>query len=220
MPSDLLKASSITNNIYVSGYFPLEERPQLLKELGIKYILSCVDRDQIASVHDAVLFANPDVTIMYLPYSDTIEQNLWMPNSNNQVQIVRYAPSTDTYAQLKQLMDLYQNKPMIEVGYHFMDRALKSNQKILVHCMAGISRSVSLTVYYLMKSRNMDYASAFSLVRKSRPIANPNYAFRLQLLEYQDKRERFNKNDADACVLKALQYKRARMLSKRPLVFE
>jgi len=57
--------------------------------------------------------------------------------------------------------------------------------------MAGISRSVTLVVAYLMESRAMKWKDAYQLVKRKRPIVNlmlnqicPNDAFLKQLSEY------------------------------------
>ena len=78
--ADLSKISQITSNIYLSGIFPLEENYEKIKELNIKYILCCVDRNFISQVHDRILADNPNLTILYLPYNDDLNQNLWKIN--------------------------------------------------------------------------------------------------------------------------------------------
>lgn len=42
----------------------------------------------------------------------------------------------------------------------FIDRSLKDTN-ILVHCMAGVSRSVTFVLAYLMKHHGMSYRQAF-----------------------------------------------------------
>ena len=53
--------------------------------------------------------------------------------------------------------------------------------KILVHCSAGISRSPSLVVAYLMKSRGMPLKAALGQVVRARPQVSPNPGFLSQL---------------------------------------
>ena len=53
---------------------------------------------------------------------------------------------------------------------------------VLVHCIQGISRSVSIVIAYLMVFRRMSLRAAYDLVRSQRPRAHPNPGFILQLL--------------------------------------
>lgn len=41
---------------------------------------------------------------------------------------------------------------------------------VLVHCMAGVSRSATLVIAYLMRARGMSLETAFAVVKKRRPI--------------------------------------------------
>jgi len=192
---DLSSISQITNSVFLSGIFPLDENYELVKQLGIEYILCCVDRNYIAEIHDKVMIDNPNLTILYLPYNDDVEQNLWTTNKNN-IKIIKYTSSTDDYNKLVNQLNIYNNKPMIEIGYHFITQAINSGKTILVHCMAGISRSVSIVTYYLMKQFHMNYETATELVRSKRSIANPNDSFKNQLKNYQLRRDKFTELDA------------------------
>jgi len=53
--------------------------------------------------------------------------------------------------------------------------------RLLVHCDAGVSRSVSLVLAYLMLEDKMTFADAWSLVATARPVAQPNEGFWKQL---------------------------------------
>lgn len=39
---------------------------------------------------------------------------------------------------------------------------------VLVHCLAGISRSATVTIAYIMSEMNMSFSEAFALVKKQR----------------------------------------------------
>lgn len=194
--SDLCKISQITNNIYLSGIFPLDNDYKMIKKLDIKYILACVDRNYISEIHDKIMIDNPDITILYLPYSDDILQNLWKKNKNN-ISIIKYTESMEDFNNLSEQLKVYYNKPMIEIGYHFVNIAVTLNKNILVHCMAGISRSVSLISYFLMKKNNLSFKNAFKTIQNKRKIANPNDSFKLQLYYYQKKRDQFSELDGN-----------------------
>lgn len=55
----------------------------------------------------------------------------------------------------------------------------------LVHCYAGISRSATLVISYLMREKNMSYSEALEYCIKARPVVNPNQGFvnKLKILE-------------------------------------
>lgn len=204
--ADLVSVSKITDNIYVSGFYPLENTANILKQCNIKYILSCVSRDGVVDVHNKLMMEDPSLTILYIPYNDNIDQNLWKINKNN-VDIVKYSSQAHEFNKLKQLLNLYQNKSMIEIAYHFIDMVVSSGNNILVHCMAGISRSVSVVAYYLMKKYNIPYDQAYNYIKNIRSIAYPNDSFRTQLTDYQTARQYFNEETAQNSVIKTKQNK-------------
>lgn len=69
-------------------------------------------------------------------------------------------------------------------SYEFISEALKNeNNFVLVHCNAGISRSASFVIAYLMQARMFNsYMEAFLYVKTKRSQICPNYGFRNQLM--------------------------------------
>lgn len=59
----------------------------------------------------------------------------------------------------------------------FIDRARLYNSKVLVHCVAGISRSSSVCMHYLMTREKWTLKKAYLHVLKARPIIRPNLGF-------------------------------------------
>jgi hypothetical protein len=55
----------------------------------------------------------------------------------------------------------------------------------LVHCSAGVSRSTTIIIAYLMAVKKMSLRNAFILVKTARYIIMPNYGFLKQLCEYE-----------------------------------
>jgi len=197
--SKLIEISKIMDHIFLSGVYPLDDDDHIIKDLNIKYILCCVDKKYVADIHNKIMLDNPDITILYLPYNDDTYQNLWMPNKDL-ISITSYMTNNADHDKLSQMMKLYLDKPMIEIGYHFIDYVVSNNQNILIHCMAGISRSVSLVIYYLMKKYHMSFDKAFEIVNNARSIANPNESFKAQLMEYDIQRDAFSASDADIII--------------------
>lgn len=75
----------------------------------------------------------------------------------------------------------------------FISEALAKNENnaVLVHCNAGISRSASFVIAYLMKKCNYKtYREALAYVRKCRPVVSPNRGFEKQLLNLESQNRR------------------------------
>jgi dual specificity phosphatase 12 len=73
-------------------------------------------------------------------------------------------------------------------------KLIDSEKCVLVNCMAGVSRSATIVIAYLMTKQKMTFQEAFEFVRSKRPIINPNEAFIEQLLEYNN--YLYNKKDS------------------------
>jgi len=68
----------------------------------------------------------------------------------------------------------------------FIEQALKNKENnVLIHCSAGISRSPTLVLAYMIKKHRFTFEEAFETMRKLRPIVDPNVSFILQLREWE-----------------------------------
>lgn len=65
----------------------------------------------------------------------------------------------------------------------FLETALRENPRhaVLVHCTAGISRSASVVIAYLMRRFAVPFETAYAYVATKRPIVCPNWGFQEQL---------------------------------------
>ncbi|CAM2713566.1 unnamed protein product [Rotaria socialis] len=72
-------------------------------------------------------------------------------------------------------------------AYQFIHKAIENNEKVLVHCVAGISRSPAIVISFLMRYAQMNMNDAYEFVKKKRPIVSPNINFMGQLLQYETK---------------------------------
>jgi protein-tyrosine phosphatase len=68
----------------------------------------------------------------------------------------------------------------------------KSGGKILVHCVAGISRSPCVCIAYLMKYQRMRLDQAYYHIKNRRRVIHPNVGFWRQLIEFE--RRLFGRN--------------------------
>lgn len=68
--------------------------------------------------------------------------------------------------------------------YEFIKDGLL-NGCVLVHCAQARSRSVSMIISYIMKSKQISFKKAFEMLKKKHPIADPNQGFKKQLVNYE-----------------------------------
>jgi hypothetical protein len=195
--------SQINDRIFLSGTNELYD-PNIMNEiqdLNIRLIISCVDRKYVDKYHQPLKVNFPNLTIIYLPYMDIPEENLWKedaiqisknPMIKTEVNTQGYWNNSDTrFGGSRTNPVTFQGLPMIEIGYYWMNKFLtETDGSVLVHCMAGISRSTSLIIYYLMKKYAMSYDEAYNFVKRARSIIQPNTGFEKQLRTYDTYRDK------------------------------
>jgi protein-tyrosine phosphatase len=64
--------------------------------------------------------------------------------------------------------------------------AINNGMNVLVHCAAGVSRSATLVLAYIMTENNMKFDDALAHVQKYRPEVEPNAGFQRRLYELED----------------------------------
>lgn len=79
----------------------------------------------------------------------------------------------------------------LDVYFDTVADKIKANKdkggRTLVHCVAGVSRSASLCIAYLVKYEQMSLRQAYKFVKTARPIVRPNWGFWRQLINYEIK---------------------------------
>lgn len=69
----------------------------------------------------------------------------------------------------------------------FIENAEKEGGKVLIHCMCGISRSVTIIVAYLIKKHKYTLNDAILYLKDKKQNINPNDGFINQLKKYEKK---------------------------------
>ena len=69
--------------------------------------------------------------------------------------------------------------------FEFIHDALEDKGCVLIHCNLGISRSSTIMLAYLMKSRKWTLLQAYKLLKSVRVAASPNSGFLRQLSEWE-----------------------------------
>ncbi len=78
----------------------------------------------------------------------------------------------------------------------WINQTIQSGGTVLVHCAAGVSRSASIVIAYLMRTNGWKYKRAFKFAFKRRPCISPNPGFEKQLKQY-DKELRARRETTD-----------------------
>ena len=56
-----------------------------------------------------------------------------------------------------------------------------------MHCDAGVSRSATVVISFVMKSQKLGARQAYEFVKEKRPCVAPNISFIQQLIDYEEK---------------------------------
>lgn len=65
------------------------------------------------------------------------------------------------------------------------DHVKQSGGKVLVHCEAGISRSPTICMAYIMRTQQLRLDAAFDIIKQRRDVISPNFSFMGQLLQFE-----------------------------------
>ena len=76
---------------------------------------------------------------------------------------------------------------LFEEAFEIITSVLSGGGTLLVHCFAGVSRSASIIISYIMKKRGYSFEQALQYVKERRPVVNPNMGFVKQLRNYSNR---------------------------------
>ncbi|KAH8697219.1 dual specificity phosphatase [Talaromyces proteolyticus] len=115
-------------------------------------------------------------------------------NITHVVSVLRMKPDehlTDPFENLKIEVDDVEDEDLLQhfqESNAFIQSALDKGASVLIHCAMGKSRSVAVCIAYLMnrQPKGLNPDTTLKLIRKSRPIAEPNEGFMNQLWLYHE----------------------------------
>lgn len=73
----------------------------------------------------------------------------------------------------------------MDVPFFLLDNVKQSGGKVLVHCEAGISRSPTICMAYIMRTQQLRLDAAFDIIKQRRDVVSPNFSFMGQLLQFE-----------------------------------
>ncbi|KAG8180241.1 hypothetical protein JTE90_017642 [Oedothorax gibbosus] len=98
---------------------------------------------------------------------------------NYEIEAFRYVPITIEDNEKADISQFFEEVSCIIHEEH------AAGGRTLVYCVAGISRSATLCIAYLMKYQDMTLRNAFRHLRSRRRIIRPNNGFFQKLIEYE-----------------------------------
>ena len=117
--------------------------------------------------NDADMIKNKNISCIIC-----VAERLKIINTNPCVKVYNYELSDDYNCNISLYFD--------EIG-----EIIRKENSVLVNCAAGVSRSATIVLAYIMKYYNLDLKTAFLLVRKKRERICPNKKFMEYLLDYE-----------------------------------
>ncbi|CAF0737817.1 unnamed protein product [Rotaria sp. Silwood1] len=75
--------------------------------------------------------------------------------------------------------------PYFEKTYIFIEKVRLNNGRVLIHCLAGISRSPAVAIAYVIRHLHLSADDAYQYVKQRRSQISPNFNFLGQLYEYE-----------------------------------
>jgi hypothetical protein len=146
--------------LWIGDY--LDSGPGRVQEFGIEAIVSLGEpsREQGLSYGSA----SYDGRLVYPTIPSVTYHRIWLHDDPNEQIDVHFESATD-----------------------FIHTQLQQGKKVLVHCQAGVSRSATIVIAYLMRYMHLSYSQAFQVVLQCRHFINPNAGFKTQLLAYEKK---------------------------------
>lgn len=143
---------------------------------GPGYIVDLRPDLQVVEVIQSLLMGSQDVALDEgLVRAHNITHILSVGIQVNEIPGVKH-----TFVNALDLPEFNMN-PVFSECTRIIDEERKSGGIIFVHCNAGISRSSSVIIAYLMKSERLNYLEAYELLKRKRPCVKPNDGFVKQL---------------------------------------
>jgi len=138
---------------------------------------------QVANIAEGVYISSQDVAADFA----LLKKNKITHILNCATGIKNMFPKNFQYLNIELL-----DEPSTMIKHHFrvtnefILNAISNKGNVLIHCNAGISRSCTLAIAYIMWSQRKSYFDAFEVVKQARPGCRPNDGFMRQLREYED----------------------------------
>jgi len=181
------QASQILPNLYLSDAMTARWGDTLNK-LGVTHIISVLEEPLTYPR------TTQDIKILHIPVSDDPTSDL-LSYFEGATEFISDALGTVEIAGVntRDLLDVNDITNVLEgKTVPFPSPSAESNRQlsssknvVLVHCLAGMSRSATIVCAYLLATTSMNTQETISFVRSKRSIIQPNYGFEKQLRSWE-----------------------------------
>ncbi|XP_069758233.1 dual specificity protein phosphatase 22-A isoform X2 [Narcine bancroftii] len=158
--------TKILDGLYLGNIRDSQNKDSLVKN-GITHILS------ICNNAKPVL---EDMKYLCIPAFDSSNQNL----DHLDLLLIQYLNSSVIFSPSKVISRIQYFKECIK----FIHESRINGGGCIVHCLAGVSRSTTMVVAYLMTVTDYSWEECLFAVKSVRSYANPNINFQQQLQEF------------------------------------
>jgi hypothetical protein len=101
-------------------------------------------------------------------------------------QLQNFYPDDFTYLKINALDDpKYDISKDFETSAKFLQKVEKLKGRVLVHCIAGVSRSVCMVIMHLIRNHNVCLNQAYKHIKNIRPFIHPNEGFMYQMALFE-----------------------------------
>ena len=120
-------------------------------------------------------------------------QNFQDSRKKSMILVKAFAMTNDiimdlNWKQTENVYDQVKNK-IYEIDKETTYNIQNSNNqnRVLVHCAMGMSRSATMCIIYLMRKFRIDWKLAFDIIKMRRNVIDPNEGFVSKIIEYDAK---------------------------------
>lgn len=135
---------------------------------------------------------------IYLGNYPNLFNSSWFKNHNIKIiiDLIRYPNNMNPNPQMRNSNIQYYHFPLVDSPeenafryypkiYQIMRMAEAQNKNVYIHCFAGISRSSTMVIAYLMHKHHKPLADIYRYVQSKRNIVQPNSGFMKQLKNWE-----------------------------------
>lgn len=180
------KPIKVIDNIYIGSIGSAIDIKQLKKN-RITHIISILD-------FECNIYSN-EFEYLYIKSYDNLSDNLHskfeeiynyiktLLDTNNEQNKI-YNEKNSILNNTNTLLKYYSTSSNLNSN-NLKNKFIKFENNILIHCFAGVSRSGTILISFLMKYFKLNYEKAYNLAKSKRHKLEPNANFKKQLIEYE-----------------------------------